>query len=197
MIVHFPSFFQITPTWHVSWQLFFKHYRCSVFRQDKKLLKRFQRHVFAFRHDNYLVVTPGQLDVSIQNFCRLQLPVGDVVESVAAVPQFMCGFANRLFLKPIRLADGHRLQPARWVAPKIRDWPIQQNVMVRFAGLQNRLAPRDVFIERREIVPDGVARVHFRRGVKQPARPRRVLRRIAGTVVVDVVHPGQEHFIGE
>ena len=72
---------------------------------------------------------------------------------------------------------------------------VQQNVVICSPRLQKRLGPRDVFVQRGEVVPPGTATVEFNRRIELPPGPRRRVGRIGRAVIDDVVDASDEEVI--
>src|SRR3954454_22841996 len=78
-------------------------------------------------------------------------------------------------------------QTAR-VLPHVVNWPIEEDVVVRLAFLQDGLAAGDVRVEGRKIAPDRVLRIEFGGSVELPTWPGGVSRRVSRAVIYGVVH---------
>ena len=173
----FPPPVQVAIAGNVPGQPLHKHHRAIPLPpQFNQLRKRPLRHQLARGNHNRPVTAPAQVDPIPARTCARQLAVRYVVKRVAALPQFRCHRAQRLPLEPAPGMDGQVFRHAGRLAPQIVDRPVEKDSPVRLPGLQDRLAPGGVGVQCRNIVPDGVARIHLAARVEQPARPRCLIR---------------------
>ena len=85
-----------------------------------------------------LVRTAGELDFAGDHIGGGQLSVGNVVEGVATVPEIAGGGADGLGIEPIHGVDGELGQHfATGLHPVILDGPVDEDVIIGFAGLKD------------------------------------------------------------
>ena len=93
--------------------------------------------------------------------------------------------------------DSHLRDFALVLLAEARRIPQDRKVVVGRPRLEERLAPRDVRVQRAHLAPDRVARIHLQRRVEAPARPDRLYRRVAAAVVEYVVDARKEEPVQE
>jgi len=123
----------------------------------------FQRYVFALRHDDDLVFAAGHLDFSIQDirrFLTARRKRSRRRSRDPTVPSPFCRWAGpRTRSRAWTVRYGSSLSPD---CIQIFNRPSRADVVVGHAGLHDGLAARGVGVDGVGVVPDGIARVHFR-----------------------------------
>ena len=77
--------------------------------------------------------------------------------------------------------------------PHVTDGQIDEKVIVRFAKLQETLAPLYILHQIGGVTPDGVGGRHVDAGIELPTGPGIILGRVTGAVEVDVIHTAGKH----
>ena len=98
-------------------------------------------------------------------------------------------------MQPTRLLHLEVRPQTGGVVPIVVKRPVEEHVVVGPARLQDGLDACDVSVQRRQVPPDGVARIQLGRGVELPARPGGILRRIRRAVINHVIHAAHEQLV--
>src|SRR5262249_30061503 len=109
---------------------------------------------FRLRQDDGLVRSSAGLQAAAGELDRPELTIGNQIVGVAGVLQRLSvGLSQRALY-----AAAVMRQPATGgrgrLRPVVVDRVIKQHVVIRLAGLQERLAALDVAVQRREVVPE-------------------------------------------
>ncbi|MDT4856924.1 hypothetical protein FQZ97_913280 [compost metagenome] len=131
------------------------------------------------------VLNGGGSDVGIRDIVRIKATLHDLFGQVTEFGQ--------AFAHAVNGESGEEI-PAR-LRPDVIHREVEQEIVVGFCTLQERLHPADIGKEGRCIFPDTVGGRHIHRCVKFPSRPGGILRRIGASVKVHVIYTGGEHLI--
>jgi hypothetical protein len=167
---------------------FFKDDLGSVGGEGGEFLQRGDGHAAGGGHDDHLIAGLAAGDEGAGFGAGLvKLRVGDVIEGVAPVHELAGELSDGLFGEPFCVVDGEHLYVARLVVEEVGEGPVEEDVVVGRAALEDGLHAGDVAVERAEVVPPGVLGIELGGGVKEPAGPRGVLRGEDRAVVENVV----------
>ena len=153
-----------------------------------ELLERGDGHAARGGDDDHLVtrVAAGEEGAGVGAGLE-ELGVGNVVEGVALLQEGAGEFADGLVREPLRVVDGEHFYVAGLVVEEVGEGPVEEDVVVGRAALENGLDAGDVAVEGAEVVPPRVLRMELGGGVEEPAGPGGVLGRVDGPVVENVV----------
>ena len=137
-----------------------------------EFLERRERHAARGGDDDHLVarVAAGEQGALV-GAGLLELGVGEVIEGVAFIHEGAGDFSDGLVREPFRVVDGEHFYVAGFVVEEVGEGPVEEDVVVGLAGLEDGLDARDVAVEGTEVVPPGVLRIELRGGVEEPAGP--------------------------
>ena len=152
------------------------------------------RHLSRTRDDEALVAGTGFGDEhTILIGDTHQQALGDVVAVEAGAVDSEDGL-DKFRRQAAHRMDGELHEQFPWVLlPHIAYRQQDEEVIVGFSPLQERLAAFHILHEVGGIAPNRVRGRHINRGVEFPARPRIIFRRVARTVEEHVVDAGTEH----
>ena len=137
-----------------------------------EFLERRERHAARGGDDDYLVTRVAAGEESAGVVAGLEeLGVGEVIEGVAFIHEGAGDFSDGLVGEPFRVVDGEHFYVAGLVVEEVGEGPVEEDVVVGLAGLEDGLDARDVAVEGTEVVPPGVLRIELRGGVEEPAGP--------------------------
>ena len=167
---------------------------CALCLQLLNMLSDILGYHLALRNDEAFVARAGsRLQQTVFAGCGEQQTVGDVVavetgsvDGQDALDELRCQTAHGVD------AELHE-QLAGVFLPHVANGQVDEEIVVGLAPLQETLTALDILHEVGGIAPDAVGGTHVDGGVELPARPRVVLRRIAGAVEEHVVDTGAEH----
>ncbi len=184
---------QVSQSGHVPRQMPLEDHRRAAVSQFQQLSQRIDGHVRRGRHRHDTVARAFGRNPAAFGPHSLQETVRHVVEPESVRPQRAGRCSNRLLQQPVSFVDVHFTENSTALMPVVEDRPIQQHVVVGLSALEDALAAGDISVQRRHIMPDGIAGIHLRRGIEQPARPGRVVGRICAADAEYMVDSGNEH----
>ena len=72
---------------------------------------------------------------------------------------------------------------------------VEQQLIIRLTGREERLATGNIVSQRAHITPKGRRRAHIDRGIESPGRELRPLGRVGRTMKDEVIHPRGQHLV--